>query len=181
MGVSTDAILTYGISPSKDGEGYDENIVPWYDLYEDNDESEPIDFETWWQRQCGVSDEHLWKQYYEWEAEHKTGDYSKDHDLMERFKKKHPDWDKAYDEIWDKKKEVDKLCPVEVVRHCSCDYPMYILAVKNHTTTASRGYPVTLDNESMNVDLEQELRAKDFCEKYNIEWKPQWWLVSDWC
>lgn len=71
--------------------------------------------------------------------------------------------------------------PVEVVRHCSYDYPMYILAVRGTKKRASRGYLQEIDPASFVIDGEKIAAAKAFAEARGIEWKdPKWFLCSLW-
>lgn len=186
MSVSTDGILAYGTNLSDGDEGYSVK-VPWfnedYDRSEMTDEeidtAEDEDFESWWANQHGISSSALWKQYYEWEKDWKTGDYEHDSKGVEVFEEQNPEWREALDKFYEDNRLIQERCPVELIRHCSCDYPMYILAVKGHTTKASRGYPTPVSN--MNVDPNAEIEAQKFCQKYGIDWQPQWWLASDWC
>lgn len=71
--------------------------------------------------------------------------------------------------------------PVELVQHCSYEYPMYILAVRGTESTARRGYAAEIDVASMQIDNVKILQLKNFCEQYNIEWQePKWLLCSMW-
>ena len=71
--------------------------------------------------------------------------------------------------------------PVDVISHCSGDYPLWILAVPGTHISANRGYPVELDpnNFARNPNT-TDFRA--FCEKHNIELskEPAWLLFSMW-
>jgi len=85
--------------------------------------------------------------------------------------------DASYDE-W---RELEKACPADLVRHCSCDYPMYILAVRGSKTTAFRGYPEKITIESMVIEPEKVAALKEWCEANNVEYKePGWLLCSMW-
>lgn len=84
---------------------------------------------------------------------------------------------------WGKKNALEKICPVEVISHCSGDYPMYVLAARSSGTSASRGYPESLDL----LDLIHKSQGfydalQGFCKKYGIEIKTPaaWLLFSDW-
>lgn len=91
-----------------------------------------------------------------------------------------------------------KSAGVELVQYCSCDYPMYILAVYGtETTVVSRGYTEEIDPADLVITDEQKLRLKAFFEQYiNVEhpdddenyyedppeWvEPKWLLASNWC
>lgn len=71
--------------------------------------------------------------------------------------------------------------PIDLVLHCSYDYPMYILSVRGTGKSASRGYPKIINPAELTVTPEKISALKNFCEKYNIEWQePQWYLCSMW-
>ena len=73
--------------------------------------------------------------------------------------------------------------PVELIFHCSCEYTMYILAVKGTTKTARRGYAVEFDPMALAVTDEQKAVLMEFCEKYGLSFVagPAWFLTSWWC
>lgn len=78
-----------------------------------------------------------------------------------------------------KKCEVVAACPVDLVRHCSYEYPMYFLAVRGTDRSASRGSPEEISLESMAVAPEKIEAAKQWCVEHNIEWQePKWYLAS---
>lgn len=82
-------------------------------------------------------------------------------------------------DYWQRRKIAIKSCPVELVTHCSYNYPMYILAVRGTQLTASRGYPEEVI--SLHVDQEKIDSAKNWCETHGIEWQePKWLLCSLW-
>jgi len=60
--------------------------------------------------------------------------------------------------------------------HCSYDYPMYYLAVKDSEQTANRGYPVDAKFE---VGADWQEKMKEFCEALDIPvTNPRWILAS---
>ena len=80
------------------------------------------------------------------------------------------------------KREFEKTipdCSVCLVNCCSCDYPMYILALKDSCLCARRGYPESFNPEQLKIKTKVLL---DFCEKYGIEHEnePKWYLSSYW-
>lgn len=149
MGVSTDAILCYGIafeedhefpwiSPDNDAEiWYYEVIkeyVPLHRLYDDNG--------------TYLEDTPQEVQQAEW-------------DHYREFKEQNP-------------------MPFEVVRHCSNEYPMYILAVPGTVKKASRGYPKEIG--ALHVDGEAFKNFAAFLKVHGIvtDFNPQWLLASYW-
>ena len=71
--------------------------------------------------------------------------------------------------------------PVTLVRHCSCDYPMYILAIPGTHVSASRGYPQTIDPDDMDIPRKKMDAFLNWCEKHGIDDDGAWLLCSDWC
>lgn len=68
---------------------------------------------------------------------------------------------------------------VDLVTHCSYDYPMYFLAVNGTEVSARRGYPKKLDLADVTAAKIQAMR--EFCEQMGIEWQePSWHLMSIW-
>lgn len=71
--------------------------------------------------------------------------------------------------------------PVEIVTHCSYDYPMYILAAVGTETTASRGYAQNID-DSLKGHEEAIQKLLEFIKEENVELEgePSWLLYSMW-
>lgn len=71
-----------------------------------------------------------------------------------------------------------ETCPVDLVRHCSYECPMYILAVRGTEITARRGYPQvinTLDVSGYKIDA-----FNAWCKERGIVGEPKWYLCSMW-
>lgn len=86
----------------------------------------------------------------------------------------------SYDEV----EKLRQAYPVELIRHCSCDYPMYFLAVTGTKKLASRGSPVVIDTLNMAVPLDRFNAFMAWCVEHGIdvpEGDPRWYLFSDWC
>jgi hypothetical protein len=114
------------------------------------------DFEEWWAFECGITLPDV--------------DYSDEAHV-------------TYQAYWKRKSEAIKRCPVEMVRHCSDQCPMYILAVRGTLIEASRGYPVALDGGlEKNIDAKALKAFHAFCKQYGITLpaQPQWLLFSYW-
>ncbi len=81
------------------------------------------------------------------------------------------------EEGWlDDKRKAAEACGLELVFHCSYDYPMYILAVRGTEHTASRGYPT----EIKELPTPDATKLREWCKKYEIECDPKWLLCSLW-
>lgn len=92
--------------------------------------------------------------------------------------------------------EAEMMVPVTLIRHCSGECPMYIVAVKESHKRANRGYPIKVrkDREGtiqlggqpgISIPSCRELvwagQVVEFCQKLGIEHKqPEWLLFSDW-
>ena len=70
---------------------------------------------------------------------------------------------------------------VELVKHCSVDFPMYALAIRGSVTRAYRGYPKQVAVESRDTGPWDELLAVA-CDKLGLlpKARPAWLLVSMW-
>jgi hypothetical protein len=76
--------------------------------------------------------------------------------------------------------EAHDACPAELVRYCSREYPMHILAIRGTASKARRGSVVEI--ESLEVDPEAIDKFKKFCQDNDIDYGdgPKWCLVSMW-
>jgi hypothetical protein len=80
-------------------------------------------------------------------------------------------------EYEDRRKAVDSS-PVDLVVHCSYDYPMYVLAVRGTDINASRGYPYIFSSGFPAITGEQITAFKKWAEEQGIEGEPSWILCS---
>lgn len=86
----------------------------------------------------------------------------------------------AYRVYWREKHESMKTCPVELVRHCSQECPMWILAVPGTLRRANRGYPQNIGSSHM-VDEDKRVAFVRFCNEHKISLEGIGWLLfSDW-
>lgn len=154
MGQSTDAILCFGIAFEEEFE------FPW-------SEEEDSDHESWWLKVNGYSCP-LFNPFTE-EGDFKPGIDREDPRIGEFF---------GHKRNWLR----DHPFPVDVVHHCSGDYPMYILAVLGTEIYAHRGYPQSVDPEDFVIPEGGRETLLGFCEKYGIATVggPKWWLCSYW-
>jgi len=141
MGVSTDAILFYGICFEELGTGE----YPWEIGYDGYDE--------WMASLYGL--------------EPPEGDYS------EETRPK-------YNRYWNEKQKILKGTGLEIGYHCSDQYTMYYLTVKDSEIRAHRGYPESLKTLEIGEDWDAKIR--DFCERadFGKDENVGWWLVSWW-
>lgn len=101
-----------------------------------------------------------------------------------------PDFDEYLDSIsglpqygeeghdFTKSREWREAQPVEMVHHCSYDYPMYILAVRGTKTTAWRGHPQVIT--SLDVSGAKIAAFAAWCAERGVKGEPRWILCSMW-
>jgi len=118
---------------------------------EESDDGESFDFEDWVARRAG--------------AVYPEGHSGIDSDEYKAYSAKR---DAAF-----------AACPVEMVMHCSYDYPMYFLALRGSKTRAWRGTPSAV-NPTPPSDA-QVTAMQAFCAEHGIEWQqPGWHIFSMW-
>jgi len=79
--------------------------------------------------------------------------------------------------------ELKKALPVQIIRHCSGDYPMYFLALPGTKKEASRGTPEAFDVTELSVSTTAVTAFMKWCEDHGIEVPeegPRWHLFSYW-
>lgn len=100
---------------------------------------------------------------------------------------KRPDYiegdpDGIFDSFLDEKINFEKTLTVFVSSHCSCDYPIYFVYIKESFFSAYRGYPVVFTPDLPKTNPEWIEQIKQFCEKTGIPYRdPRWELSSMWC
>jgi hypothetical protein len=86
------------------------------------------------------------------------------------------DYDIDRSKSWCKRNYGEKA-PFEIVYHCACEYPMYILAVPGTVSTAYRGYPCVVDD--LHVDPASAVKFYAAIEKcFGITGVNAKWLLS---
>ena len=156
MGVSTDAVIFYGILLDKD------DCECQFNDNEGDYEEDYAKKKGWVENDGGLYDE--------------KGEYALDKDSPEG---------KKAEKIWDKNRaELSKItedCDVEIGMHCSGDYPMHYVGIKESETFARRGYPVQIDATNLSIETDWVDKLKDYCKTMGIKYKkPSWHLVSWW-
>ena len=95
-----------------------------------------------------------------------------------------PTWQPGqYEAYSEARKTALTQVPVDVIEHCSGDYPMYFLAVRGTDITARRGYPERLPPRRPHdfVSQAQIDALYAFCKRHDIEWQePGWHIFSMW-
>lgn len=69
---------------------------------------------------------------------------------------------------------------IEIVSHCSNEYPMFIVGVRVSKLRASRGSPRRLETFSVGPDWVE--LVEDFVKRHQLKTVGEigWWLASDW-
>jgi hypothetical protein len=110
-------------------------------------------------------------------------------DPYARWRQEHPEWEERIED-WDQTKRMfEDGSPVVIDHHCSCDYPMYVVALKGTVLTASRGAPEEFGigwmADALTMNAETRIReAQEFCEQHEFATdfsSPSWLLYSQWC
>jgi hypothetical protein len=152
MSITTNGQICFGVMFEEDDE------LPW------NNEENDYDLETWWiELICGYKPP--------FEIYDEEGNLLKN---VSRYKEK---------EYWLHFREFKKLhpVPVEEINYCTCDDPMYILAVPRTCIYSNRGYPEKINPEDLIVSQEEKQALLDFCNKYcpsKEKYEPKWYLSS---
>ena len=88
---------------------------------------------------------------------------------------KDPTWS-AY---WQAQRAAKAACPIELISHCSSDYPMWVVALRDTVQRANRGHPTTPTMRE--ISDADRAALKGFCEEFGLPWsEPAWVLASDW-
>lgn len=152
MGVSTDGKICFGVDFDEDFE------FPW------NSEDDEIEIDDWWR------DLHNYVNPYQiW-----TDDGNLKEDITPEDKRKYYDYRHQWIE--------DNPVPFELVNTCSCDYPIYMLAMPKTNVNCSRGYPTEIDLNMFNLVTQDVDKFKTALKKYGLYIsEPKWYLSSLWC
>lgn len=108
------------------------------------------------------------------------GGFESDDFLLRDYDAGIPEWQPGLSpDYWKDKRDALAKIPVDLIQHCSGDYPMYFLAVRGTQRTATRGNPTQASQYLIGQDEIDALRA--FCDKHGIEWQePKWYIFSMW-
>ncbi len=73
--------------------------------------------------------------------------------------------------------------PLNIIQHCSSDYPMWFLTFRGTIERAKRGNPVAIEYDFLNQQIPDDKLnfLKEFCDEFGIEWQePKWHIFSMW-
>lgn len=74
-----------------------------------------------------------------------------------------------------------KTLPVELIRHCSGDYPMWFLAIPGTKQEANRGSPTRVLPQGMIISEYDNRRFLQWCREHRIDVDGTgWYIMSDW-
>lgn len=86
-----------------------------------------------------------------------------------------PEWNTYFAEL----KIAETAFAIDLVSHCSGDYPMYIVALRRTVQRATRGSPTELT--TVHTSVEEVAAMKACCDELGLEWQePKWLLFSNW-
>lgn len=152
MSVSTDALLYFGFT-FFDSEGSPDK-APWDELGPDPDEEEP-DCDDWLFVKLSGS-------------------------VRPTISYEAPGGADAWRAWWKAKRNFLDALPIEVIVHCSNDYPIYAICVKESYRRAWRGQVIQI-GKTIDADEAWDRLLRDHCEKLGISYQdPTWELVSYW-
>jgi len=84
-------------------------------------------------------------------------------------------------EYYDKRRQLLADYPVEIIAHCSGDYPEYVVAVRGTRRWTRSGYPHSFDPKELVKVKQEDIDAFNrWCKKYEIEGELGWLLFSYW-
>lgn len=150
MGVSTDAILAFGVA-------LEEEVWP-YDAEDDDAEGFPLEFEEYLARRAGLPDPYTELNY----------------------DPKDPAWIQRRDASFEARKKLVEDAPIEIVTHQHHEYPCYIIAIKGTVTTARRGYPERPAMITPSAEMWEKARAFCEENEIKCPGDPDWLLASWW-
>jgi len=88
----------------------------------------------------------------------------------------------VYEKYLDEKREFMEALDVEIKSHCSCDYPIYFVHIKESYSWAWRGEPHRFGTQLPVTNPGWDEKIKEFCKKLYIPFRePGWELASMWC
>lgn len=169
MGVSTDACIAFGVDYGEE--------APWVD--EEGEERFDSDELVKLLPEYAALGQDPWEAIPDEVFAHGA---SPD---FQTWKQQNPQWEARRNAHVAATEKPETRVPITIETHCSCDYPMYIVAIKGTAHKAWRGDPKTLDLSDMirSVNSDDLRRAAAFCEEYGIcDFEdPKWLLYSLWC
>jgi len=89
------------------------------------------------------------------------------------------DW-QTYEGYYDMRKKLLDAYPIDLILHCSYEYPMYFLAVRGTKRRASRGYPTFIESFPEITSM-QRVTLKKFADEHGLKCdddKVGWHLFS---
>jgi len=155
MGVSTDAIIFYGIPGAEDGTEI-EGLYPYEGL---TDEQESLMERL--KNDCDSTLLELYGFMEKWRSDFKGNER---------------------DEYYERRKKVQDQILCDIGFHCSDSYSMPYIYYKGAGAYASRGYTVDISGMILTMpNPEWDIEIKSFCEKIKVNYtQPKWYLVSWW-
>lgn len=72
--------------------------------------------------------------------------------------------------------------PIALVNYCSDTCPMYMVAIPASCTSALRGYPERITQDTLNLPCNWAQELVAFCDRFDLHYSegPGWYLSSYW-
>lgn len=89
-------------------------------------------------------------------------------------------WAPKLEGYWERRDKALATLGVEIVLHCSYDYPMVFIAAKGSVTNASRGYPQIITSFGIDPEWDSKLYKALSDLGIIVDSPPAWQLFSMW-
>lgn len=88
---------------------------------------------------------------------------------------------RVYKDNRDALNKITEKCQVSIGQHCSGDYPMHYVEIKQSVKRARRGYPMKIVTADVQEKKIWDTQLNDYCKAMGLKYKkPSWCLVSYW-
>lgn len=174
MTVSTDAIIFYGYAWDE------ETDAPWT-IGADSDSNEDEDLEA-----DSDADDQGWEERYAIRMGAKPPELpypEKGYDYQGTYTPEEQAAIDAHKAFWDERRRLVDACPCKVDSHCSNDYKMPFVCIKDSYICNSRGDMTELTQDQFEIEPHWNDELKKFCKLMGITppaGGPKWYLVSWW-
>lgn len=90
-------------------------------------------------------------------------------------------WTPNKEGYFDRKRAAEESLGIEIITHCSCDYPMHFLAARGSENRAYRGSPQPVGDLVVDPTWNGKIAKAMSVLGIKSEGEPAWTLFSNWC